>query len=135
MEAVVEPHGFTIARARARVLIADEHADSVVTLTVLLADVVSETDGAYEIRPAIHVPADIQPDVVMLDKAVPHLNGYAIDSRLRSQSWGRNVLLIAVTAWSIFEPSQQAVDAGVDQYATKPMDLEALSSLLGALAE
>ena len=63
------------------------------------------------------------------------MNGYAIDSRLRSQSWGRNVLLIAVTAWSIFEPSQQAVEAGVDQYATKPMDLEALSSLLSALAE
>ena len=78
MEAVVEPHGFTIARARARVLIADDHADSLVTLTVLL---------------------------------------------------------IAVTAWSSFERSQQAVVAGFDQYATKPMDLEALSSLLGALAE
>lgn len=78
VEAVVEPHGFTIARARARVLIAGDHADSVVTLTVLL---------------------------------------------------------IAVTAWSIFEPGQQAVEAGVDQYATKPMDLEALSSLLSALAE
>jgi len=39
------------------------------------------------------------------------------------------------TAWSIFERSQQAVEAGLDQYATKAIDLEALSSLLSALAE
>ena len=45
------------------------------------------------------------------------------------------VLLIAVTAWTTFERSQQAVEAGFDQYATKPMNLEALSSLLSALAE
>jgi len=134
VDAVVEPRGLTIARARARVLIADDHADSVVTLTVLLTDVGYEVRTAADGRQAFEVAADFQPDIALLDIGMPQLNGYDIAGRIRSQSWGRNVLLIAVTGWSSAEHRQRAAEAGFDHYLTKPVDLETLSALLSSLA-
>jgi len=133
VDAVAEPHGFTIARARARVLIADDHTDSVVTLTVLLTDVGYDVRTAADGRRAFEVAADFQPDIALLDIGMPQLNGYDIASRIRSQSWGRNVLLIAVTGWSDAEHRQRATEAGFDHYLTKPVDLDTLSSLLSSL--
>jgi CheY-like chemotaxis protein len=134
VDAVAEPHGFTIARARARVLIADDHTDWVVTLTVLLTDVGYEVRTAADGRRAFEVAADFQPDIALLDIGMPQLNGYDIASRIRSQAWGRNVLLIAVTGWSDVEHRQRATEAGFDHYLTKPVDLDTLSSLLSSLA-
>lgn len=133
-DAVVEPRGLTIARARARVLIADDHADAVVTLTVLLTDVGYEVRTAADGRQAFEVAADFQPDIALLDIGMPQLNGYDIASRIRSQSWGRNVLLIAVTGWSDVGHRERATEAGFDHYLTKPVDLDTLSGLLSSLA-
>ena len=73
-------------------------------------------------------------DVVLLDIGMPRLNGYEAACRIRGQSWGREMILVALTGWGQEEDKRRAADAGFNAHLVKPVDPAALERLLGAVA-
>jgi CheY-like chemotaxis protein len=51
---------------------------------------------------------------------------------LRQEPWGASLTLIALTGWGQASDRKRAIDAGFDRHLTKPVDPEALQSLLSA---
>jgi CheY-like chemotaxis protein len=74
-----------------------------------------------------------QPSVVLLDIGLPEMDGYEVAHRMRQQSGGREVTLIALTGWGQDDDRQKSREAGFDYHLTKPADPGELQDLLASL--
>jgi CheY-like chemotaxis protein len=92
-----------------------------------------ETLMAYDGLEAVEAAAAWGPDVVLLDIGLPKLNGYEAARRIREQSWGKDMILVAVTGWGQEEDRRRSREAGFNAHMVKPVDLAALQQVLAAL--
>lgn len=107
-----------------RVLVVDDSADSAHTLSVLLRLLGYEVQKAESGSDALRTGADFLPDVIILDIAMPGMSGYAAAERIRTTSWGKHAVLVAITGYSSPEDIAKARQAGFDHHFAKPVTLE-----------
>ncbi|MBC8119642.1 MAG: response regulator [Burkholderiaceae bacterium] len=117
-----------------RILVVDDNRDSATSLATFLKLFGNETYTAFDGREAVGVAAAIEPDVVLLDIGMPKMNGYDAARRIRAQSWGHRVILVAVTGWGQEEDRRKAHEAGFNCHMVKPVDPAHLMSLLSSLS-
>jgi signal transduction histidine kinase len=116
--------------AMRRVLIADDNHDAAETLALLLRLFRHEVYVAGDGPAALELAERVRPDVAVLDIGMPGLTGYKVAERIRSEPWGRAMLLIAVTGWGQQSDKDKAQRAGFDHHLTKPVDPSELEQLL-----
>ena len=114
-----------------RILVVDDQYDSAETLTMYLSLLGYEVRVAHDGVEALEASAAFRPDVILLDIGLPRMDGFEVARAIRSQPWGTNVFLIAVTGWGHADDKRRAAEAGFDQHLTKPVDPQALASLIG----
>ncbi len=102
------------------VLVADDNADAADSLGVLLGFAGHEVHIAYDGCQAIAVARNVCPTVAVLDIGMPGATGYEVASWIRTQRWGGNTRLIALTAYDSRESVAQSFGAGFDVHLTKP---------------
>lgn len=73
------------------------------------------------------------PDVILLDLNLPGLDGYEVLDRLRSRSTTRSVPIIVLTAKGDEDNEVRVLEAGADDFLTKPFRARALSARLDAV--
>ena len=69
-------------------------------------------------------------DLVLMDIMMPEMDGYEAMKRIRSQVKFKNLPIIALTAKAMKDDKQKCIDAGANDYITKPVDVERLLSLM-----
>jgi class 3 adenylate cyclase len=115
-------------RNPARVLIADDNPANVRILSMRLAadgyDVVTARDG----EEALAVAGDAQPDLILLDVMMPKLDGITVCRRLKAAQGASFTPIILVTAMTEAKDIVAGLEAGADEYLTKPVDHAALSA-------
>ncbi|HTU57916.1 MAG TPA: hypothetical protein VMF89_05775, partial [Polyangiales bacterium] len=60
-------------------------------------------------------------------------DGYEVARRIRAEPWGKDAVLIALTGWGQDEDRRRSREVGFDSHLVKPLDPEALSTLLARL--
>jgi CheY-like chemotaxis protein len=90
----------------------------------------NEVHTAHDGIEAVGAAATFQPDVILLDIGLPKLNGYEAVRRIKEQSGGRNILLIALTGWGQEDDRRRSHEAGFHHHLTKPVDFPALQEML-----
>ena len=85
-------------------------------------EVLLAVDGAE----GVAVAAAERPDLVLMDMSLPVLNGWEATRRLKAAPETRDIPVIALTAHAMASDREQAVDAGCDDYDTKPVELTRL---------
>jgi signal transduction histidine kinase/DNA-binding response OmpR family regulator len=124
------------ARRSLSVLLAEDNAINARLAQRLLErlghQVTHVTDGAR----AVDAVAQASWDAVLMDMQMPVLDGLEATRTIRAaeHGTGRRVPIIALTANAMKGDDQICLDAGMDAYLTKPIDLERLASLLDGLA-
>ena len=117
-------------RTPPRVLIADDNPANVRILTMRLAadgyDVVTAADG----EEALAVVRDAQPDLILLDIMMPKIDGIEVTRRLKKLAESSFTPIILVTAMTDAKDVVAGLEAGADEYLTKPVDHAALMKLL-----
>jgi CheY-like chemotaxis protein len=121
--------------AKKRILVVDDNLDSAESLTMLLELTGNETHAAYDGLEAVEAAAAFRPDVILLDIGLPELNGYDVARKIREQSWGQSIVLVALTGWGQEEDRRRAHEAGFNYHLTKPVDPAALRKLLASAAQ
>lgn len=119
------------AATRRRILVADDNADAAVALGMLLELMGNEVRLAHDGIEAVKLAATFLPEIIMLDIAMPRLNGYDTCSRIRAQPSNAGVVIVALTGWTQQEMKQRSQHAGFDLYLIKPVELATLQNLLG----
>jgi class 3 adenylate cyclase len=113
-------------RTPPRILIVDDTPANVHILKARLAangyDIVTATDG----EEALAVVREAQPDLILLDVMMPKLDGFEVCRRLRSDATIPFIPIIMVTAKSDPKDVVAGLDAGGDEYLSKPVDQAAL---------
>jgi CheY-like chemotaxis protein len=112
-----------------RGLVVEDNADSAAVLSKLLETLGYIVEIARNGTEALTVAARFAPDVVLIDIGLPGLDGWQVARELR-RSGGEKTLLIAVTGLWVEKDRFQSKEDGFDHYFMKPLDLEALKSLL-----
>jgi CheY-like chemotaxis protein len=79
---------------------------------------------------AIALSAQVDPDVVLLDLNMPDLDGLRTARELRRGSGNRRTRLVALTGQGTWELRKKALDAGFDEFLTKPIPVDALIAAL-----
>ncbi|MCM3002413.1 sporulation transcription factor Spo0A [Priestia koreensis] len=98
----------------------------------LLEDYISEQDDmevigvAYNGQECLHMLKENDPDVLILDIIMPHLDGLAVLSQLRDMNKGTYPNVIMLTAFGQEDVTKKAVDLGASYFILKPFDMENL---------
>ena len=66
------------------------------------------------------------PDIILLDLSLPVIDGWNVARQLKADSYTKNIPIIALTAHAMKGDREKALDAGCDDYDTKPVNLEGL---------
>ena len=118
-----------------KILIADDNADALESLALLLEceghSVIKAADGLQ----AVELAAKFKPQVAFLDIGMPVMTGYEAASRIRSEPWGKGMVLVALSGWGQREDVQRSKAAGFDSHLVKPASFEALNEVLSRLAD
>ncbi len=113
-----------------RILVVDDNEDAATSLALLLKLMGHETRTANDGLEAIEVADEFQPDVALLDIGMPKLNGYETARRMRQKSWGREMLLVALTGWGQEADRRRSSDAGFNSHLVKPVNVAEIERLL-----
>src|SRR6185503_17363479 len=117
-----------------RMLVVDDNGDAASSLAMLLEldghSVVTTHDGPS----ALAAAEAHKPDVALLDIGLPLMEGDEVCRRIRQQSWGRGMILIALTGWGQAEDRSRTREAGFDGHLVKPVNYADLVELLGSFS-
>jgi two-component system cell cycle response regulator DivK len=91
-------------------------------------DVIEAKSGEDGLRVAQENP----PDLVLMDLQLPGIDGFETLYRLRQDTLGPNVPVVAVTAFAMAEDKDRASKAGFDGYIEKPISVRALPGQIEA---
>jgi PAS domain S-box-containing protein len=121
------------ARRGRRILVADDFPQSAAILARLLRQDGHEVQIAHDGTEAVETAAWFRPDVAVLDIAMPKLDGYDAARMIREESWGKPMILIALSGWGQHLDRQRTKAAGFDAHLTKPAKYETLMAILNRL--
>jgi PAS domain S-box-containing protein len=114
-----------------KVLVADDNEDAVESAAMVLTLNGNEVKLASDGLEAVEAAGRYRPDVVLLDIGMPKLNGFEACRRIRSEPWGKDMLVVAVTGWGQEEDRRRTAEAGFDAHFTKPVDFASVMRLIG----
>jgi CheY-like chemotaxis protein len=113
-----------------RVLVVDDEQDTTDGLVRLVRRWGHKARMAYDGLNALRVAADQRPDVVLLDIAMPLMDGYQVARQLRLDFPGGDMFIVAVTGWGDSLCRQNREESGIDLVLIKPVDSDLVETLL-----
>jgi DNA-binding response OmpR family regulator len=122
-----------------RILIADDNAPNAELLDAHLDGTGFETRTAADGDETLRAAKEWQPDLVLLDVMMPKVSGFEVCRRLRADPATARVGVLMITALDQPSDIDRAVDAGTDDFVTRPINkaelLLRVRALLAAVGE
>jgi len=125
--------GPTPPRKELRILIADDDRDAALTLMTLLRDEGHDVRAVHKGRQALDAVAEFQPDVVLLDIALPELSGWEVARAIKGR-YRKHPLIVGISGeYKSRSDSILSEIIGFDHYLTKPYAIADLVALIAPL--
>ncbi len=115
--------------SRPRILIVDDNVRTAQGFAQILTLLGNETRTAYNGHDAITEALAFRPEFILLDIGLPGMDGYQVAERLRGEGFSGS-RIIAITGYGDEEDRRRSKEAGFDFHLVKPIDVDALVSLI-----
>lgn len=117
----------------ARILIVDDHQDNVELLQARLEARGYVIDTARDGQQALDQVAVLPPDLILLDVMMPNIDGIEVAKRIKADRSLPFIPIIMQTALDAIESKVEGLDAGADDYITKPINFAELEARVNSL--
>jgi CheY-like chemotaxis protein len=112
--------------SKGRILVVEDNMDTYELVHFILEKNGFETFLAVNGRDGVTASKKQKPDLIIMDLSMPEMDGWTATSLIKRDEDTSAIPLIALTAHALPGDRQRAMDAGCDEYITKPMDLDDL---------
>jgi len=113
-----------------RILVADDNRDTAQSLQELLLLSGHQVQLAYDGEEALAAFKRDEPDVALLDIGMPRMSGLEVARAIRSLPSGQRAIMIAITGRGNARDRREALEAGFDHHAIKPVDPTHIQDLI-----
>ena len=115
------------------ILIVDDDSRNIFTLTSVLENADAEVFSAFDGKEAMEVLEDGQKiDLILMDIMMPVMDGLETIKNIKAKDEFKEIPIIAVTAKTMPEDKQECLDAGADDYLSKPLNHGSLIGMIKA---
>jgi CheY-like chemotaxis protein len=116
-----------------KILLVEDNVQNRYLMTFLLERSGYSVTVAEDGQQALESLASETPDIILMDMQLPRMDGYEATRRIKSDERLKGIPLVALTAHSMKGDRAKAVEAGCDEYVTKPVDADGLVALIERL--
>ncbi len=109
--------------SKARVLIVEDNVDNLALVRYLVERMGYEVLEAMNGVEGIRVTREQHPDLILMDLALPEMDGWAATKAIKSDPATKDIPIIALTAYTQPNDRLNADKAGCDSFIAKPLDL------------
>ena len=117
----------------AKILYVEDNEDNVYMLSMRLKRKGHEIVIAWDGQEGMDKAKTEKPDLILMDLSLPVMDGWTAAENLKSSEATKKIPIIALSAHAMQEHKDRALEAGCDDYDTKPIDLKRLLSKIEAL--
>ena len=111
-----------------KILYVEDNPDNVYMLTRRLKKKGFEVLVAEDGQQGVEMALSELPDLILMDLSLPIMDGWEATKRIKADEKGKNIPIIALSAHAMEEHKKSAMEAGCNDYDTKPVDLKRLMS-------
>ena len=112
----------TTSKEKSRILIADDNEPNVELLEAYLSGLDCDIGVAVDGRDTLDKVASFHPQLILLDIMMPKLSGFEVCKQLKSDPATSNIMILMVTALNELGDIERAVEAGTDDFLSKPVN-------------
>lgn len=113
-----------------RILVVEDNPDNRILITDVLSSMDYEVLVAVDGEEGLALAENEAPDLILMDLSLPKIDGWTATHRIKAQERLRHIPILALTAHAMVGDREKALEAGCDDYISKPIDLRELSSKL-----
>ena len=117
----------------ARILVVDDHEDNIEVLRIRLESWGYGTDAVNDGAAALRYVEQTPPDLILLDVMMPEVSGIEVARRVKANKSLPFIPIIMQTALDSTEAKVEGLEAGADDYITKPIDFAELKARLRSM--
>lgn len=122
-----------ISLKNSKILIADDNHQNCELLDAYLLDEGYEIFMAYDGKETLDKVAEIEPDLILLDIMMPKLSGYEVCTQLKQNDETKGIPILIITALNEMGDIEKSVQAGCDDFLTKPVNRIELTTRVRSL--
>jgi CheY-like chemotaxis protein len=109
--------------SKGRILVVEDNMDTYELVHFILEKNEYQTFLAVNGRDGVDAALKQKPDLIIMDMSMPEMDGWTATGIIKRDEQTSAIPLIALTAHALPGDRQRAMDAGCNEYITKPMDL------------
>lgn len=109
-----------------RVLVVDDNLEAAELFKIFFDAEGFETRIASNGFDAMSIAEALQPHVVCTDIRMPGMSGLELARQLRQTQYGTKSFIVAISGWSEVQSCNEFLNAGFDQWFSKPLDISDL---------
>jgi CheY-like chemotaxis protein len=108
--------------SKGHILVVEDNLDNYELVRTILELAGYDTFLAINGRDGVDAARKQKPDLILMDMALPEMDGWDATERIRKHPETKNVPTVALTVHTLPMERKRALDAGVDAYISKPFD-------------
>ena len=106
-----------------RILVIEDNEDNLALIRLLLERADYEVFAAMDGSTGLRLASQEQPDIILLDLAMPDMDGWEVAREIKANIRTKNIPIIAVTAHALPKDRDRALAAGCDAFIVKPFSI------------
>lgn len=113
-----------------RILVVEDNPDNRVLITDVLTSMEYEVIVAGDGAEGVEKASSEHPDLILMDLSLPQIDGWTATRLIKAEPTLNHITIIALTAHAMVGDREKSLEAGCDDYISKPIDLRELAGKL-----